>query len=260
MSGWLQVEGSGPAVLLVQGGASRGQGYWLDVPEEIAEFATVISLDRPGTGTNPHTGARLSLATQASQLADVLRELNVSDVVVVGHSLGGPVAGQLGLDFPDLVSGLVLLDPTPITTRTIKIGLPGLIAVLARLQRLGIKMDSSIEKKLKSQLEDREWTPQLKVVADLMVSDDQLYQLADLLQKFDADATLLAERLASSKPNLKGLIATADRKPGSLVAKAHQQMADLLGLPLEIWPGTTHVLQLQQPDRVVETVRRVLLN
>lgn len=73
--------------------------------------ARVISLDAPGFGQSP---ARAISAYQMPELAllvkELVRTLNLSTLIFVGHSWGGMVGCHVAACYPDLVKRLVLLD------------------------------------------------------------------------------------------------------------------------------------------------------
>lgn len=75
--------------------------------------ALLITADRPGFG---HAGlgvAEPSLELQAKMLKPILEKYqNNRPIVLIGHSLGGPVVARMAMDFPDLVDGLVLVAPS----------------------------------------------------------------------------------------------------------------------------------------------------
>jgi len=75
----------------------------------------IISYDRPGYGKS-NTGRRTArLSYQAKSLNTLLDSLQLSKVLLVAHSFGGPVALQFAHDFPEKTHGLVLaavaIDP-----------------------------------------------------------------------------------------------------------------------------------------------------
>ncbi|WP_395644949.1 alpha/beta fold hydrolase [Terricaulis sp.] len=99
-------------VLLIHGASANLRELWHPLADSLATDHRVIAFDRPGYGhsTRPRRGAH-KLAAQAQMAAAVLRAAGDGPAIVVGHSLGGAVALRLALDFPALVSGLVLIAP-----------------------------------------------------------------------------------------------------------------------------------------------------
>lgn len=102
-----------PRVLFVHGSPGTWDAWrrWLEEPE-LAQRAHLLAVDRLGYGASQRGHAVASLALQARALADVLTAAPGPPAIIVGHSLGGPIAVRLAMDRPDLVAGLVLIAPS----------------------------------------------------------------------------------------------------------------------------------------------------
>ncbi len=72
--------------------------------------ATIISPDRPGFGKSSYGQPRGKLEDQ-SRLLKPLLEQYPAPRILIGHSLGGPIAARMAMDYPGLVEGMVLLAP-----------------------------------------------------------------------------------------------------------------------------------------------------
>ena len=97
----------GTRLILVHGTpgtATAWSDYLLSPPPGME----VLALDRPGFGRSGPTGAMVSLADQAAAVLALMPE-GGRPVVLLGHSLGGPIVARVAADHPDRVAGLVLL-------------------------------------------------------------------------------------------------------------------------------------------------------
>jgi len=72
----------------------------------------LIFVDRPGHGWSERRGVHgSSPAYQAAMIRDVLDRLGIARAIFVGHSWGGALGLRFALDYPQRVSGLVILAP-----------------------------------------------------------------------------------------------------------------------------------------------------
>lgn len=123
------VEGSGPAVLFIQGVGVQGAG-WRPQTAELAAAHTCLWFDNRGMGRSQPVGAEVTVAQMAEDARAVLDAERIPAAHIVGHSLGGPVALQLALDAPERVRSLSLLctftggrTAAPLTLRMLWLGL-----------------------------------------------------------------------------------------------------------------------------------------
>lgn len=80
--------------------------------DELASKVNLLSIDRPGYGYSNFGDAVVSLEEQAYFIKQVIDNHPSRHIILVGHSLGGPVAARLAMDYPDLVDGMVLVAPS----------------------------------------------------------------------------------------------------------------------------------------------------
>ncbi|GAK33730.1 hypothetical protein JCM17846_16570 [Iodidimonas nitroreducens] len=116
INGYAAGPNDGRAVILVHGtpGSAKVWKDFIQYAEDQprAKNLRFITIDRPGFGESEPKGAMVSLKDQAAALAPLLVAENgqkpIMKPIILGHSLGGPVAARAGLDYPDAVGGLVL--------------------------------------------------------------------------------------------------------------------------------------------------------
>jgi pimeloyl-ACP methyl ester carboxylesterase len=100
-----------PLVVFVHGSPGSLDAF-IDFMADTAllKRAQLISVDRPGFGASNFGYAEPSLEKQAAYLRPILEEnKNHRPIILVGHSLGGPVIARMAMDYEELVDGLVMV-------------------------------------------------------------------------------------------------------------------------------------------------------
>ncbi|WP_156971270.1 alpha/beta fold hydrolase [Knoellia sinensis] len=89
--------GTGEPVVLIHGIGHSGR-VWETVPELLKDDYDVIAIDLPGHGASPKPGSGhgWSLADQCAQIEEFFDELGLDQPHVIGNSLGGAIALELG--------------------------------------------------------------------------------------------------------------------------------------------------------------------
>ena len=97
-----------PPLLVLVHGTPGAATAWADYLLQPPAGWEVVALDRPGFGQSGPAGAITTLAGQAAAVAALLPQ-DGRPVVLLGHSLGGPIVAQVAVDHPGRVTALVLL-------------------------------------------------------------------------------------------------------------------------------------------------------
>lgn len=103
------------AVVLVHGVGSSARAYQ-KLARHLVAHGEVHAVDLPGFGTSPHLSHDVTIPEHAAAVARYVREhvlgAGLPAPVVVGHSMGAQVVGQLLADHSDAASAGVLVGPT----------------------------------------------------------------------------------------------------------------------------------------------------
>lgn len=86
--------------------------YYRPLAVELARTGRVFLVDLPGYGAAPDPRRDVTLADHAEVLAGFLRQIQVVDPVLVGHSWGTQVVSVLARRHPDVCDTAVMLSPT----------------------------------------------------------------------------------------------------------------------------------------------------
>jgi pimeloyl-ACP methyl ester carboxylesterase len=102
--------GRGPVLVFVHGVASD-RNVWLPLAARLSSRFRIIAPDLPGWGDTPAGAAPDgAIAAQAMQLRAFVTALALDDFVLVGHSMGGAIAGVYAAELAPAPRKLVLLD------------------------------------------------------------------------------------------------------------------------------------------------------
>jgi pimeloyl-ACP methyl ester carboxylesterase len=259
------IAGEGPPVVLIHGVAGRA-AQWMHVIELLAQSHTVVAPDLLGHGESAKPRGDYSLGAHASGIRDLLVGLKIERATIVGHSLGGGIAMQFAYQFPERCERLVLVSSGGLGEDVHSLlraaTLPGsefvlpvvahprvlaLAAMLPRaLGRLGLHTGPDLTEMARGyqSLYDREsrsaFIHTLRAVIDPSG------------QRVDASDRLY---LASQMPSLIIWGARDRIIPVQHGRSAHQGMP---GSRLEVFEGTGHFPQLEQPVRFARTLGNFL--
>jgi 3-oxoadipate enol-lactonase len=104
--------GAGDPVVLVHGLGYARWG-WEPVTDALAERFETVLLDNRGIGESDAPPGPYTAAEMAADVVRVLDEAGLDRASVVGTSLGGMIAQELALTWPERVEKLVLVCTTP---------------------------------------------------------------------------------------------------------------------------------------------------
>ena len=97
-----------PVVVFLHGLGADSEMWWFQLQELVEAGMRPIALDLPGFGKTPVGEGGWSLQKITSGIANWMEKLSPDRKILVGLSMGGVIAQQIALDFPDQVERLVL--------------------------------------------------------------------------------------------------------------------------------------------------------
>jgi pimeloyl-ACP methyl ester carboxylesterase len=232
----MQPKASLPSIVLVPGGGSSVRGYFPELGARLQGRVRMLEIDPPGLDVA--AGRRwLRNADHARVLAEAVRREGAAPAFLVGHSLGGLVALRLALDEPELVAGLLLLDPSPL--------MPAMLMPARLLRPIG-----RLRGKLRQMrpFASGATTPRRPRAARLA---ERLWWYLVL------DGGALAADICAT--GLRGLptvvISAAEHGSDGVTRVTHERIVSWIpGARLETWPDTTHGLQVERPAAVAKAI------
>lgn len=99
------------AIFFIHGAPGSSNNYYKYLQDSLLlSKANLYSVDRPGYGYSNFGKAEKSIKKQSEVIAQVIDSLPESEMIVLGHSYGGPIAAYSSLLSPK-VKGIIMLAP-----------------------------------------------------------------------------------------------------------------------------------------------------
>lgn len=105
-----QSYGTGSQALVLVHGWGCNLDHWRDQIPDLSKRSRVIALDLPGHGRSDKPETSYTMDLFANAIDAVMRDAKVDRAVVVGHSMGTPVARQFYRKYPQKTAAIVIVD------------------------------------------------------------------------------------------------------------------------------------------------------
>lgn len=109
-------QGTGEKTILFIHGLSSNLEAWKKNISALKAENRIIALDLPGYGKSSRNSSSYSLSNYADFLIGFIEKMQLENVVLVGHSMGGQIAVHTVLSSPHLFEKLILVAPAGIET------------------------------------------------------------------------------------------------------------------------------------------------
>lgn len=110
-----EMRGKGYPLLLIAGLNSDSAG-WAGVRDRLAKRFCVITFDNRGSGRSYTPKKRYLIREMADDAAGLLDSLRIEKCHIAGHSMGGYIAQELAVRYPERVGKLVLEATAPVSS------------------------------------------------------------------------------------------------------------------------------------------------
>jgi len=104
---YYEVRGEGEPLVLIMGLGANTRGWDMQVPAFSREFQ-VVAFDNRGSGRSDKPASSYSMRLFADDTAGLMDALGIASAHVYGQSMGGLIAQELALSYPQRVRTLVL--------------------------------------------------------------------------------------------------------------------------------------------------------
>lgn len=142
-----EISGTGDKTVVILPGMGCPIDDWMGIIDALSDECRVLVFHRAGCGASDPNPRGSSVLHTVEDLRSLLDGLSIRPpVILVGHSYGGLIVQRYAREYPDLVSGVVLIDSTSVD--------------LERLDSLRLPT-------LDEQQSDAEWLDQCKQFASM---------------------------------------------------------------------------------------------
>ena len=109
---YYEVYGEGKPIVLLHGAFYTIEMNWGQLIPELSKTRKVIAIEMQGHGHTAFSERKLDIATLASDVEGVMNYLKIDSADVAGYSMGGSVAYQFAVRFPNRLRKLVIISST----------------------------------------------------------------------------------------------------------------------------------------------------
>lgn len=105
-----RVEGTGPAIVMLHNGGTSST-IWRHQVDDLAAAHRVVAVDLPGFGSSPRPATPVRLDDLVAVVDGLIRTEDLAPALLVGNCMGTNVAVSLARRSPDLVTGVLAINP-----------------------------------------------------------------------------------------------------------------------------------------------------
>ena len=116
LSLYYEINGKGTPLLLICGLGSDSSS-WQGVAKEFSSYFQTIVFDNRGSGRSGVIHGKCTISKMAQDVIKLLDFLKIEQTHVVGHSMGGYIAQDLAVHYPDRVCILILESTASVSSK-----------------------------------------------------------------------------------------------------------------------------------------------
>jgi pimeloyl-ACP methyl ester carboxylesterase len=113
---YYEVYGGGVPLLLI-GGLGSDSSSWLGVVNEFSSYFQTIIFDNRGCGRSDIAYGECTIRKMAEDVIKLLDFLKIKQAHILGHSMGGYIAQELAINYPDRINKLILESTAPVSSQ-----------------------------------------------------------------------------------------------------------------------------------------------
>jgi pimeloyl-ACP methyl ester carboxylesterase len=238
--------GTGPVMVLVHGLAGS-HSNWIPLAPRLAEIARVYAVDLVGFGITPPAGRRATVQSNRDVIADFAEAVSPGHpVTLIGNSMGGLISLLAAERYPEVVDGLVLIDPALPPPSVGSIDVPPDVMVQETMSLLCAQPDRVPEDAVEAALamatlrREMDWAPRAFTEAGRSIAAVMMRRrtFQRLVHRVSCPVLLLHGECDRLVP----------------VEASRRLAAERPDWTFQVFPGVGHVPQIEAPDGVAAAI------
>jgi len=253
---YYEMHGQGYLLVLIMGLRRNAEWWYRQIPT-LSKHFKVLVFDNRGAGRTDKPKMDYSIRLFADDTAGLMEALGIREAHILGVSMGGYIAQELTLNYPDRVKGLVLACTGP----------GGKRAVLASPERLkkftaneGLTPEEILKKNMDIYFSDEYIKKNQEKMDEFIKISLRYYQPPDAFERQFAACLRHDTVNRLSRIDVPTLILSGDDDP--LVPPENSKILNAL-IPrseLVFFPGKRHCFFLEEADQFNQRVTGFLLS
>ncbi len=252
---YYEIHGTGEPLLFIEG-LGYSTWMWFKQVEYFSQHFKVIIFDNRGVGDSDKPDVPYSIEMMADDAVGLMKKLKIQRAHVLGISMGGIIAQELALKYPQIINKLVLgctsfggPNSIPMPPETIKASTP--IKGISPEEQLRLAMAPAFGPGyMDANTEEIEQIIKMRM--------EKLTPSYAWLHQFSAAAAFNAEERISSIKS-PTLILSGDQDNVLPVENSYFIHKKILNSRLEIFPGAGHLFFIEEALKFNKLVHRYLL-
>lgn len=259
--------GSGYPLIILHGLYGSGDN-WLSIGKELSGICEVFLLDLRNHGSSPHADLH-DYEVMMTDLKEFFEQQEIRTAILLGHSMGGKVAMRFAMEYPAMVSKLVIADVSPgsYVSEGINDHVKGHIKIISAMMDVDFSLAeglADVEKQLSEHLDDERLRKFL--LKSLKKNDNHLYEWKlnlPILRKnlYNIAGGLDLDLLKNSKLNsfpvlfIRGEDSDYIGESDGALIKSIFPLSNMLTIK-----NAGHWLHAEQPELFARAVKRFILS
>ncbi|MDX5327535.1 MAG: alpha/beta fold hydrolase [Marinobacter sp.] len=254
-----RITGQGEPLILLHGlfGSLENLG---GIARRLEDGWQIHALDQRNHGSSPHTDD-MDYPAMAADVVAYMDALNLDKAWVLGHSMGGKVAMQVALGYPERVKGIIVADIAPVTYKARH---DAVLDGMKNLDLVGVTTRQEADKRLAEFVEIPGVRQFLlknleRIPAEQAGDGDQMFRWRLNLPVIDTCYQKLAAAPEGEGP-YNGPVLFIKGADSAYIQSKHQDPIRQLfpAAELKIIEGAGHWLHAEKPDTFAALCRRFL--